>query len=100
MNGLRKMCKLLISEPDRVLARNRASRSWAPSSGKPRFGGRTCGPRKPLCASTQLANHRYVFIILLGFLMLPASAERLVQLHKTLILIAAGLCQGEFGAKE
>ena len=25
MNGLRKMCKLLISEPDRVLARNRTS---------------------------------------------------------------------------
>jgi len=35
-----------------------------------------------------------------AFLTLPASTKRFVQLHKTLILIAAVLGQGEFGVKE
>ena len=35
-----------------------------------------------------------------AFLTLPASTKRFVQLHKTLILIAPVLGQGEFGVKE
>src|SRR5882762_4433921 len=98
----RRFSHLLLAvnqEKSRSPRWRRASHSWAPSSENP-GPVLIMWPWKPLCAFWSVRQSSICLHHLLGILMLPAPAERLVQLHKTLILIAAGLGQGQFGAKE